>query len=104
MSKNDLKLRSGQLIVPFGVGQIVPNKEGLSMMIGGLNLWDKMLSQRIAEGVNINPEEFEIYDERLQKLLGVKKFIKPFPFYERSSENRELRLPAIVFPKWQVGS
>ena len=81
MSKSDLKLRSGQLIVPFGIGQIVPNKEGLSMMIGGLNLWDKMLEQRKVEGVKLNPDDFEIYDDRLQKLLKVKKFIKPFELF-----------------------
>jgi hypothetical protein len=100
MSKSDLKLRSGQLIVPFGIGQIVPNKEGLSMMIGGLNLWDKMLEQRKVEGVKLNPDDFEIYDDRLQKLLKVKKFIKPFPYYERSTENKKLKLPAVVFPLW----
>lgn len=100
MSNNDLKLRSGQLIVPFGIGQIVPNKEGLSMMIGGLNLWDKMLEQREAEGVKLNRDDFEIYDERLQKLLKVKKFIKPFPYYERSTENKKIKLPAVVFPLW----
>ena len=104
MSKNDLKLRSGQLIVPFGIGQIVPNKEGLSMMIGGLNLWDKMLEQREAEGVKLNPDDFEIYDERLQKLLKVKKFIKPFPYYERSTENKKIKLPAVVFPLWHYCS
>lgn len=100
MSKNDLKLRSSQLIVPFGIGQIVPNKEGLSMMVGGLNLWDRMLERRKAEGVELNPEDFEIHDERLQKLLKVKKFIKPFPYYERSTENKKIKLPSVVFPLW----
>lgn len=104
MSKNDLKLRSGQLIVPFGIGQIVPNKEGLSMMIGGLNLWDKMIAQRKMEGVTINREEFELNDDRLEKLLGVNKFIKPFPYYEHSKENRKIKLPSVVFPQWHYCS
>src|SRR5690625_1325951 len=104
MSKNDLRLRSGQLIVPFGIGQIVPNKEGLSLMIGGLNLWDKMIAQRARESESINSKEFELQDERLQKLLGVTKFIKPFPYYERSQENKKLKLPAVVFPQWHYCS
>lgn len=101
---SDIRLRSGQLIVPFGVGQIVPNKEGLSMMIGGLNLWDKIIQKRKDEGLQYNPQEIELHDERLQRLLGVDKFLRPFPFYKRSKENNALKLPAVVFPRWHYCS
>jgi hypothetical protein len=39
MSKN--KVRSSQLLSPFGVGQIVNLPEEVSVMVCGLNLWDE---------------------------------------------------------------
>lgn len=95
-------IRIGQLLSPFGIGQLVnfPNDE--TLMICGLDFWDIMVEQRIQNaGIDhIDLTEFEIREPRLEKLLGVEKFLKPFPFRENSRRNSNLKIPAVRFPQW----
>ena len=44
MSKKN-NVRSSQLLSPFGVGQIVNFPKEISLMVCGLNLWDKKIEQ-----------------------------------------------------------
>lgn len=108
MDKAKVSLRSGQIIVPFGIGQIIPNEEGLSLMLGGLNLWEESLKQRETEGGLIQKEDLEIKDERLSKLLNTKTFYKPFPWIRQGwsgeKPNTELMLPGVIFPLWHYCS
>ncbi|MDZ7767152.1 MAG: hypothetical protein U5K00_22525 [Melioribacteraceae bacterium] len=43
-------IRTGQLLTPFGIGQIVTFPDEISVMISGLDLWDKRLDERRTSG------------------------------------------------------
>lgn len=100
----DRKIRQGQLINTFSIGQIIPFPNNESLMLCSMEQWDREVQNRKAQGANIEEGEFNITDaKRLQKLLNVKYFKKPFPFKsnrESSTVNRELYLPAVRFPGW----
>lgn len=95
-------IRLGQLISPFGIGQLVnfPNDE--TLMVCGLDAWDEMIDSRIQNaGIDhIDLSEFEIREPRLEQLLGVSRFIKPFPYRESSRQNSRLTIPGVRFPQW----
>ena len=84
-------MRRSALISPWGVGAIVPFVNDESLMIAGLDMW------RYHSTV-----PFIIKDERLQKRLGVKELRWPPDFrdYETDSENCNLTIPAVRFPRW----
>ena len=84
-------MRRSALISPWGVGAIVPFVNDESLMIAGLDMWNYHRS-----------EPFIIKDERLQKRLGVKELRWPPDFrdYEADSENCNLKIPAVRFPRW----
>lgn len=98
----DNAIRTGQLLSPFGVGQIISFPDEVSLMVGGLNLWDDILRKRKETGGHnaVDEREFTIKEERLQKLLGVEFFRKPFPYKERGITNNLLEIPAVRFPGW----
>jgi hypothetical protein len=85
-------MRRSALISPWGVGAIVPFVNDESLMIAGLDMWD----------YNKSTDQFIIKDERLQKRLGVKELRWPPDFrdYETDSENCNLTIPAVRFPRW----
>ncbi|MCB0578221.1 MAG: DUF1998 domain-containing protein [Phaeodactylibacter sp.] len=97
MSNN---LRSSQILSPFGIGQIVNFPDEQSYMICGLHLWDNMLEVRRSMGGHIDEREFTIRESRLEKLLGVQKFKKPFPFKRTGQVNKYLEIPGVRFPQW----
>ena len=101
MSKKN-NVRSSQLLSPFGVGQIVNFPEELSVMVCGLNLWDEQIAQgKISEGVDsINEEELCFNETRLQRVLGVNYFVKPFEYKTAGTKNNYLKIPAVRFPGW----
>ncbi|MCB0553451.1 MAG: DUF1998 domain-containing protein [Phaeodactylibacter sp.] len=97
------KIRRGQLLAPFGIGQMVNFPGDESLMICGPEQWSSFFSDIIKQS---NPDaydllEFFIEDEpRLASLLGVKFFMSPPPFIERGEKNRWLKIPAVRFPQW----
>ncbi|NDV43082.1 DUF1998 domain-containing protein [Flagellimonas sediminis] len=95
-------IRLGQLLSPFGIGQLVnfPNDE--TLMICGLDAWDEIIEQRIQNAGfdHIERDEFVIREPRLEQLLGVNQFRKPFPFRENSKKNSRLTIPGVRFPQW----
>lgn len=95
-------IRTGQLLSPFGIGQIVTFPDEISVMISGLDMWDKILEQRrISGGVEaVDIQQLKISEPRLQKLLDVDYLIKPFPYTESSATNNLLTIPAVRFPGW----
>jgi hypothetical protein len=101
MSKKN-NVRSSQLLSPFGVGQIVNFPEELSVMVCGLNLWDEQIAQgKINRGINsISEEELRFNETRLQKVLGVNYFVKPFEYKTSGAKNNYLKIPAVRFPGW----
>ena len=92
-------IRLGQLLSPFGIGQLVnfPNDE--TLMVCGLDAWDEMIVHRIqnAGSDHIDLSEFEIREPRLEQLLGVSRFRKPFPYRESSRQNSRLTIPESGF-------
>ena len=95
-------IRTGQLLTPFGIGQIVTFPDEISVMISGLDLWDKRLNERRTSGKidAVDLDQLKIPEERLQKLLKVDYFLKPFPYTENSATNNFLKIPAVRFPGW----
>ena len=84
-------MRRSALISPWGVGAIVPFVNDESLMIAGLDMWRYQ-----------SAAPFIIKDERLQKRLGVKELRWPPDFrdFETDSENCNLKIPAVRFPRW----
>jgi hypothetical protein len=101
MSKTN-NVRSSQILSPFGVGQIVNFPGELSVMICGLSLWDETITRaKINQGVNrINESELRFYENRLQSLLDVSYFVKPFAYKTSGAINNRLQIPAVRFPGW----
>lgn len=95
-------IRSSQILSPFGIGQIVNFPQEVSLMVCGLNQWDEVIEQRkIQAGQDsIDETSLKIIEPRLQKLLGVDYFVKPFVYNTSGSKNRRLTIPAVRFPKW----
>lgn len=89
--KQNRPMRRSSLISPWGVGAIVPFGNDESLMIDGLDMWRYH-----------STAPFIIKDERLQKRLGVKELRWPPDFrdYETDSENCNLTIPAVRFPRW----
>ena len=101
MSKKN-NVRSSQLLSPFGIGQIVNLPEEVSVMICGLNLWDEKITQgKINRGSgSINESELRFNEFRLEKVLEVDYFVKPFEYKTSGSKNNYLEIPAVRFPSW----
>ena len=103
MSEN--KVRTGQLLAPFGVGQIHNFPNDISIMTGGLNLWEKGFEARKLQATDSNTKfdksEFEVTESRLIKRLGVKKLCKPFAWKEKDSRRNSLiPILGVRFPCW----
>jgi hypothetical protein len=100
----DNTIRTRQLLSPFGIGQIVTFPEELSLMVCGLELWDKALEDRkLSGGIDkINEDKINIHEERLERLLNVDFFRKPFPYKtEKDADiNTLLNIPGVRFPSW----
>ncbi|WP_168188635.1 DUF1998 domain-containing protein [Thermoflavimicrobium daqui] len=91
------KVRRSQLISPWGVGQMINFRSDESLMVCGLDAWEREYKL----GGEI--KEFKINEERLQKRLGVKHFRLP-PDYRvegaQDGKNKRLMIPSIRFPLW----
>ena len=101
MSKKN-NVRSSQLLSPFGVGQIVNFPKELSLMVCGLNLWDEKIKQgEINRGIDsIDKRELHFSEPRLEKVLDVEYFVKPFEYKTAGNKNNYLQIPAVRFPGW----
>ena len=101
MSKKN-NVRSSQLLSPFGVGQIVNFPKELSLMVCGLNLWDEKIKQgEINRGKDsIDKRELHFRESRLEKVLDVEYFLKPFEYKTSGNKNNYLEIPAVRFPGW----
>lgn len=99
------KIKQGQLITPFGIGEMADLPGDLSVIVAGTPFWDEILEQaRLNLGSRYDEEEFSIRDERrLAKFLGVDHFKLP-PVYRQNEgnprpRNSEIRLPSFRFPQ-----
>lgn len=96
-------IRSGQLLAPFGIGQVVNLPKNISMMIGGLNLWDEAFENRRITGgalFTFSKDEFEVYEPRLSnRLLGMRLF-KPYDWRKTGKVNTQIPIYGVRFPGW----
>jgi hypothetical protein len=95
-------VRSSQLLSPFGIGQIINFPKEVSVMVCGLNLWDDKIKQRKLQAgyQNIDEGALRIIEPRLQKILNVDYFVKPFAYNTSGIKNNFLTIPAVRFPRW----
>lgn len=90
-------LRQSQLISPWGIGQIVNFPGDESLMVAGLDAWEKTYNQ--AQDKN----EFIIHEARLEQRLKVSHFRFPPDYRESGSgvtTNVNLKIPFVRFPRW----
>jgi hypothetical protein len=99
-------MRKGQLVTPFGPGSLTGTTSGFNVVICGADQFFKRESEDVRDRETINPDEFEINDWRLAKELGVDFFRSPpdyrYSFYGQDIDNKEARIPALVFPTYFV--
>jgi len=100
MTKNNI--RSGQLLSPFGIGQIINFPEELSLMVCGLSMWDDQIALRKSASGSDSVDEnaLIIQEPRLQKFLDVQHFKMPFPYKTKGLTNKHLQIPGVRFPGW----
>jgi hypothetical protein len=97
------KIRSGQLLAPFGIGQIVNLPDNVSIMVGGLNLWQRAFDDKRNQGQgvgNYNFEEFKIYEPRLSARVSGRQVYKPFVWKTKGNLNKEIPIYGVRFPRW----
>jgi hypothetical protein len=95
-------LRSSQLLSPFGIGQIINFPDDQSLMLTGLDKWDRIIENAKLgrEQGSIDENEFIIREERLEKFFGVSRFKKPFVYRRDGKVNSGISIPAVRFPGW----
>lgn len=92
-------IRRAQLISPFGVGAMVVVRGGTTLLTCGLDNWYNSYDHQV------EVEEFEISEWRLQQVLKVDHFRLP-PDYRRWERGRsklpnlEISVPSLRFPRW----
>ena len=95
-------VRRGQLIAPFGVGAMVVNRDGVSIISAGLDHWYE--SETVAESSTTQIDEFKIREWRLERLLKVNHFRLPPDFRKpqlyQKTPNCNLTVPFLRFPSW----
>lgn len=90
----DNPIRRTQLIVPFGVGATYINKEGIRMLIAGVDTWFKDMD---------NIGEYKIDEWRLSRRLNVNHFRLPPDFRQlnnSSGSTAGISIPTVRFPRW----
>lgn len=95
-------IRRSQLIAPFSVGSLTVVRGGTSLICCGLDHWFKY--ENPEKDIFVDKQEFEIREWRLEKLLGVSKFMQPPDFRiirgEGEQTNSFFTVPFLRFPTW----
>lgn len=95
----DNPIRRSQLIVPFGVGASYVNKDGIRMLIAGIDNWFSENSDN-----RTSPESvFTVSEWRLSKRLNVNHFRLPPDFRQHIGDNvnaSNVSVPTVRFPQW----
>jgi hypothetical protein len=89
----DNPIRRAQLIVPFGVGATYINKDGIRMLIAGVDKWFSD---------DTNQGDYKIDEWRLSRRLNVGHFRLP-PDYRQpvsGTSSAYMSIPTVRFPQW----
>jgi hypothetical protein len=103
---NLTNIRRAQLISPFGPGSLVVLRNGLSVIVAGLDQWFR--TNENPDGDGVDRDEFRFLEWRLQRELGVDYFCLPPDFrYPPQHQgvrvkNVNLTIPALRFPTWHI--
>lgn len=97
------RIRRSQLISPFGVGAIVPLRQGKTVIIAGLDHW----YDEHPDSKEISIQEFVVDEPRLASHLGVRQLRLPPEFripgtFPSGARNIGMHVPALRFPCWHV--
>jgi hypothetical protein len=93
------ELRQGAIIRGQGIGSMVVLRDGLSVIIPGLDAW---YIDRASRRQNV-PDDVVLLDKNLSDALGVDHFVQPPAIGISESADAE-GLPVMVFPRWVVCS
>lgn len=96
-------IRRAQLISPFGPGALVVLRNGLSVVVAGLDHW--YCSNDDSSGSRADRNEFKFREWRLERKLGLDYLMLPPDFRRRprhgpAVKNSELPIPSLRFPTW----
>jgi hypothetical protein len=91
------EIRQGSVIRGQGVGSMIVLKDGLSVIIPGLDAWYIDLGSRQQK----IPDDVVLLDKNLAEALGVSSFIQP-PAVGISESRNSDGLPVMLFPRWVV--
>jgi hypothetical protein len=96
-------VRRAQLIAPFGTGAMMVAPDGVSLITAGLDHWYQREDSN-GDSREVDAEEFEVEEWRLQRALGVTHFRLPPDFrvwrHPDPPPNVYLTIPALRFPMW----
>lgn len=98
-------IRRAQLIAPFGPGAASVLKDGTVVICGGLDHWYERETGP-DDGRNLDLQEYQVEEWRLQQLLRVDHFRLP-PDYRTPAKGRQvpnlhLTIPFLRFPQWHA--
>jgi hypothetical protein len=93
------ELRQGAIVRGQGVGSMVVLRDGLSVIIPGLDAW---FIDRGSRRQSV-PDDVVLLDKNLSEALGVDHFVQPPAIGISESKDAE-GLPVMVFPRWVVCS
>lgn len=88
-------VRRAQLVAPFGVGAMMTNQNGISMICASLDHWYSETAGR-----TIDESEFIVDEWRLRERLAVHHFRLPPDFRRKGDQNTFISVPAFRFPQW----
>lgn len=95
-------VRRSQLIAPFGVGAMSILQDGVSVISCGLDHWYRR--EGLDDQGDLDEEEYQFHEWRLERILGVDHFRLPPDFRKRQkgddSKNCNLTIPHLRFPEW----
>jgi Domain of unknown function (DUF1998) len=96
-------VRRAQLVAPFGTGAMMVAPDGVSLITAGLDHWYHREDTN-GDSREVDAEEFEVEEWRLQRALGVTHFRLPPDFrvwrHPDPPPNVYLTIPALRFPRW----
>ena len=90
-------VRRAQLVVPFGVGAMMTNQDGVGMITAALDYWYR----RPETGEEVDTDAFVVEEDRLADRLSINELRLP-PDFRTRGDQALVSVPAFLFPRWHV--
>lgn len=101
---NQISIRRGQLISPFGVGAIHVLPGNVAVVTAGLDQWYRSADDPTQRADESQVAPHRIQERRLEERLGVSHFRLPPGPESEIVKNPRLLLPLYRFPSWYICS